>query len=55
MNQLYILGKSFCNNRGMGENSVLCNGKDDNEELPYKIPEKRFGEEKVIDVIHCMS
>lgn len=36
--------------RGMGENSVLGNGEDENEAVPFKVPLGRFKGEPIIDV-----
>jgi hypothetical protein len=34
----------------MGENSILCNGEDNNEATPFKVPAERFKEEPIVDV-----
>jgi len=50
-NLLYTPGKFFKEvNRGMGENAVLCNGEDENEATPFKVPFGRFKGESIIDV-----
>ncbi len=38
----------------MGENSVLGNLKDENEETPYKVPAKRINNEPVAEVTPTM-